>query len=150
MGWRRSLGFTKEIVGDLVSRVVVVIVVVAAKPDCHKWEAEWKVKCEAKSRQHLKEVQWKERQKWERMAVKEGHTTKTFIFSLWWERSKRKRDNWGLKGPKEVGGNGIQSPVGVITIRGRESETDSADVGKCGSEVAGSWSSSYWWLLFTL
>lgn len=57
------MDFTKEIVGDLVSRVAVVGVVVAAKPDCHGWEAEGKVKCEAESRQHFKGVQWKERQK---------------------------------------------------------------------------------------
>lgn len=52
------MDFTKEIVGDLVSRVAVKGGVVVAKPDCRGWEAEWKVKCEAKSRQHFNEVQW--------------------------------------------------------------------------------------------
>lgn len=52
------MDLTKEIVGDLDSRVAVIGGVVAAKPACRGWEAQWKVKCEAKSRQHFNEVQW--------------------------------------------------------------------------------------------
>lgn len=37
-----------------------------------------------------------------------------------------------------MGGEGIQSPVGGITLGGRAGEKDSADVGKCVGEVAGS------------
>lgn len=75
------MDFTKEIVGDLVSRVAVKGGVVAAKPDCRGWEAEWKVKCEAKSRQHFNEVQWEGEAKM-RVVVKGGHPVKTFVFSL--------------------------------------------------------------------
>lgn len=35
-------------------------------------------------------------------------------------------------------GDGIQSPVGAITLGGKAGKKDSADVGKCVGEVAGS------------
>lgn len=49
---------------------------------------------------------------------------------------KEKEDNWGCKFSEEVGGNEIQSSIGVITLRGRAGKKDSADVGKCVGEVA--------------
>lgn len=56
---------------------------------------------------------------------------------------KEKEDNWECKFSEEVGRDGIQSSIWVITLIGREGKKDSADVGKCVGEVTGGWRSSH-------
>lgn len=70
----------------------------------------------------------------DRVTVKGGHTVKTFVFSFMMGEVKEKEGI--IAGVSGRGGD--QSPVGVTTLRGREDEEDSADVGKCVGEVAGS------------
>lgn len=71
------------------------------------------------------------------MTVKRGHILKTFVFYFTMGEIKEKEDNWECKFSEEVGRDGIQSAIGVITLIGKEGKKDSADVGKCVGEVTG-------------